>query len=117
MKSHPEDDSSKNPIGFAEANVSALVTAFKAVTPATREMALRDLFALGCYLRLAGKPEAGTKACICALDGLSLPATEYKLLRQGLFDGHERFLARTFQPHHEVMQLIHDLPSDDLAKS
>jgi len=41
------------------------------------------------------------------LDGMQLRDEEAKIIWQGLQDEKERFLAKLFHPHHEIMDLIH----------
>ena len=66
---------------------------------------VRDLFALGLYLRLLGRTSEGYKACSIALRTLGLAeARSARILRH--LDGNEFSLAFDFQPHVEFLSLI-----------
>lgn len=100
-----EDDK----IPWTKENTENFTEKLYEIEPTQRRQALMDLFAVGCYLRLAGKDDAGTKICMTALDGMQLRDEEAKIIWQGLLDGKERFLAKLFHPHHEIMELFNEL--------
>lgn len=94
-------------IPWTKENVEHFTERLYSIEPTQRRQALLDLFAVGCYLRLVGKDDAGTKICMTTLDGMQLRDEEAKIIWQGLQDEKERFLAKLFHPHHEIMDLIH----------
>lgn len=68
-------------------------------------MCARDLFSLGCYLRLIGKEEAGTKACDAALKAMLLPGgIPDKILAH--LKGREKEWGLFFRPHLEIMRVF-----------
>jgi len=96
-------------IPWTRENTMHFTDTLYAIEPSQRRQALMDLFAIGCYLRLAGKHNAGTKACLTALDGMQLRDEEAKAIWQGLNDGKENFLAKLFRPHSEIMELFSEV--------
>jgi len=99
----------ENPCSLDESDTIALSRAFEALGSGFREQAVRDLFALGCSVHVIGSPEgrdAGSKACLAAMDALQLasPGLHRKILDN--LSGNEEWLARLFSPHYEIMKLF-----------
>lgn len=99
----------KNPCSLEKSDVVALEEAFRALGGAQPEQAIRDLFALGCYIHLAGGEkgrDAGSKACLTAMDVLhpSKPGLASKILNN--LTGNEEWLAEFFRGHREIIELF-----------
>lgn len=87
----------ENPCALDESDAIALTRAFEALGSGLREQAVRDLFALGCYVHAIGSPEgrdAGSKACLAAMDALQLSSPG--LHRKILWHHHRHVLQRSF---------------------
>jgi len=98
-----------NPCSLDESDAIALTRAFEALGSGLREQAVRDLFALGCYVHAIGSPEgrdAGSKACLAAMDALQLSSPELHRKILDNLTGNEEWLARHFSPHYEIMKLF-----------
>jgi len=107
--SHPEAKIKRNPCSLDKSDVVALEDAFRALGSAQRAQAIRDLFALGCYIHLAGGEkgrDAGSKACLTAMDALhpSKPGLASKILNN--LTGNEKWLAEFFGGHREIIELF-----------
>jgi hypothetical protein len=63
-------------------------------------MALRDLFAVGCYFHAEGHETAGMKLCATALRAAEGAAVVGELI--GNMAGHEAELAKASSPHIEL---------------
>ena len=73
-------------------------------------IAIRDLFAIGCYLHLSGEPETGSKLCRTALyaAGCHHNGDLWSAVLQAL-PGNEMAFADAIRPHIEIRQLIESL--------
>lgn len=73
-------------------------------------IAIRDLFAIGCYLHLRGEPETGSKLCRTALyaAGCHQDGELSSAVLQAL-PGNERAFADAIRPHVEIRQLVESL--------
>ena len=99
----------ENSCALDESDAAALTRAFEALGSGLRAQALRDLFALGCYVHAIGSPEgrdAGSKACLAAMDALQLSSTGLHRKILDNLTGNEEWLARLFSPHYEIMKLF-----------
>jgi len=73
-------------------------------------IAIRDLFAIGCYLHLRGEPETGRKLCHTALyaAGCHHDGELSSAVLQAL-PGNEREFADAIRPHIEIKALVESL--------
>ena len=95
MKQTPLGDADIEAIRSSESRLQDI--AFRAV--------IRDLFALGLYLRITGHPSEGFKACSQALRALGLSeARTSRILRH--LDDDPAALSLFFQPHVEFQSLV-----------
>jgi hypothetical protein len=99
----------ENPCSLDEYDAIALTRTFEALGSGLREQAVRDLFALGCYVHAIGSPEgrdAGSNACLAAMDALrpSSLGLHRKILDN--LTGNEEWLARLLSPQYEIMKLF-----------
>jgi hypothetical protein len=99
----------KNPCSLEKSDVVALEEAFRALDNVQSEQAIRDLFALGCYIHLTGGEkgkDAGSKACLTVMDALhpSKPGLTSKILNN--LTGNEEWLADFFRGHREIIELF-----------
>lgn len=77
-----------------------------------RQIAARDLFAIGCYLRKtanaagdATQSNAGIKACWSALEALGVPIDEcHRFIDSSQFD--RAWMAKFVAPHSEILDLF-----------
>ena len=90
-------------------DVKAEFEAFEEIPDDKMRIVVRDLFSVGCCLRLMGERVAGTKACLAALTALSLPGHISKKILRLLDDGNVFRLGRSFAPHSEIRDVLERL--------
>ncbi|WP_148266803.1 hypothetical protein [Chromohalobacter israelensis] len=75
--------------------------------PSDQALAIGDLFALGCLLRLQGHREEGSKSCRTALKALkgSGPASYFDALMAALPGNESRFVSQ-INAHNEIKRLV-----------
>jgi hypothetical protein len=94
---------------LSKADVEAIRSAESRLQDTTVRSSVRDLFALGLYLRATGHASEGHKACSQALRTLVLSETRTSRILKHL-DDDPVSLSLSFQPHVEFQRLIeHEL--------
>ena len=98
-----------NPCSLDKSDAVALAEAFQALGSAQTAQAIRDLFALGCFIHLTGGKKgrvAGSEACLTAMDALHLSKPDLPRKIFDNFTGNEEWLANFFMGHREIIELF-----------
>lgn len=95
----------RKPFQLSEADIQTLRTAQDSFGNANIRASVRDLFALGLFLRMLGHTPEGYKACSHALRTLGIGAPLSARILKHL-DGNEEYLAITFRGHSEFLDLV-----------
>lgn len=95
----------RKPFQLSEADIQTLHSAQDSLGNANIRSSIRDLFALGLFLRMLGHTAEGYRACSHALRTIGVGAPLSTRILKHL-DGNEGYLAVTFRGHSEFLNLV-----------